>query len=219
MFDIITTIIDLVIAGIGIFFVIVEGRKSRKAKEKEAKEAKLCKELAQKASNIQGLIELIDKTAAKITAIYDNEEDLNDIDLLKLTDLVLQIKLIKQSGVDVTKEITDIYYKLLKNEKLFSMSIGFDRTINMCRPIVYEFPQLFDSLMKDVDLTAAISEHLSYSQLLAICEKDSGLLVSNIKSELKGFYLNAACLSKINKMLKETIPYIKEIEIKFSEEI
>lgn len=99
------------------------------------------------------------------------------------------------------------------------MSIGFDRTINMCRPIVYEFPQLFDSLMKGVDITAAISEHLSYSQLLDISEKDGGLLVSNIKSELKGFYLNAACLNKINKMLKETIPYIKEIEIKFSEEI
>ena len=221
MFEIIATICDLTIAVVGLLFTIRQVHCDIKAKAKEKMEEKCCFELAQKSIEISKLINNIEnstevmKMAAENIAIPSMQK--NEEKLLKPSDQffkAIQVahhdcEEIYHKCIEVKADIDSIYTNLLRNESMFSLSIGFGRIIDACRPVVYGMDEQLNNLNNKFIKLHETTYKIGFHQCGNMTDEDVVTLQKNFEEMIYA-------LIAISKLLEGIYPMVKELELKFS---
>lgn len=218
MFDTIATICDLTIATVGLFFVILEVLRAKKEKKKERIEREMCYGLVQQAKKTIDYITLISKAMNKINEdLVGLNADANNY--LAMGDIIdvsgNELSSIVSQGDELINDITLLYKNLIKNESMFSLSIGFERVIDSCRPIIYEFPILLEEVKQQTGTLSLMGNEFSGAQYLDISDKDSGSMQAFLTGKTNNLKSAMKTLSKAKDMLNKAYIMIMELEIKF----
>lgn len=216
MFEIITTIVDIMIALIGLFFVIIEARKSRKRNQKERIEEANCLELANQAGEIKQVISKIKEIQTALSASLEYPDAEKEYTSIMTDRLKTVIRVMHEDCKEVYFEcekaenkVREVYENLLKNESMFSLSLGFERIINVCRELVYELCPIREKM------------NWTYTRFQQETKKIGFYQCGNYTAD------DLAELEKLAKQMNETLSetyaildnayrYIRELEIKFS---
>ena len=209
MFEILATVFDLLIALVGLFFTIRQVICDFKAKRKEKAEEKCCYELAQKASKIRTLIESI-KSSKNVMQKVDFSDPNKLFEAITVAhegcgEIYHNCKKVKD-------DIEHIYAHLLKNESMFSLSIGFGRVIDACRPVVYEMDLHLSCLNEAYIALHNTTRRIGFHQGGKMTEGDSTTLEKNFEDMIEK-------LNTISELLEGVYPMIRELELKFSTDL
>ena len=216
MFETVTTLCDILIALVGLFFVVKEAAEIKKEKRKEKIEERNCLQLAREAASISGLIEKISESQKKLLIEPSFPDTESGFTTKVQKELFDAISVMGNECSDIYKEcqkvkenIRSIYENLLKNESMFSLSIGFDRVINVCRPIVYNLSPMLENMDSIYVKMRGISRKVGFDQCGNFSQED-------VKNFQEVFCAMAETLGEINELMQAAYPFIKELEIKFS---
>ena len=218
-FEIITAICDITIAAAGLFFVIKEAIEVKRQKNKENKEKETCLKLAQEATSISELICSIKTAKRKLEAniSYSSNVDTKYTNEMtqELSDAIsvahIDCEKIHQECIKLVGKIRGIYENLLKNERMFSLSIGFERVIVACRPIVYNMESMIANLNNCYMAVHQITKKIGFYQAGNYNYDDIHDLCLVLKKM-------SNTLDEICILLEKVHPLVRELEIKFSED-
>jgi len=210
MFEYISTIVDILIAAIGLFFVIRQAREDRLTKNKQEEEKRICLELASEAVKIEGLLTKM-KDARKLVEDYRRGYTSDYYEAVKK--VTVDYKEIYESVPLIQKEIYEIYKNLIRHESMFSLSIGFDRIINACRDVIYNM-NIVNNYYYDGYINPEVHDLLK-----KIGYDQSGVVTEDDKQKLKNVLIRVIEeMDEKLKLLENAYPLIMELKIKFEEE-
>jgi len=210
VFEYISTIMDILIAAIGLFFVIRQAREDRSIKNKQEEEKRICLELASEAVKIEGLLTKM-KDAKKLVEDYRRGYTSDYFAAVKK--VTVDCKEIYESVPLIQEEIYEIYKNLVRHESMFSLSIGFDRIINACRDCIYNM-----NIVNNYYYDGYIYPE-AHDLIKKIGFHQSGVATEDDKQKLKNVLIHV--IDEMDEKLdplEKVYPLIMELKIKFEEE-
>ena len=111
--------------------------------------------------------------------------------------------------IQVKADINSIYTNLLRNESMFSLSIGFGRIIDACRPVVYGMDEQLNNLNNKFIKLHGTTYKIGFHQCGNMTDEDVVTLQKNFEEMIYA-------LIAISKLLEGIYPMVKELELKFS---